>query len=320
MHSPLSFNPLQEPNMPSYFEPWLDYQQPVVRQLAFCLASPNLICSTPTELQQQQSHPFAWHDDDFWKQHYLNYIPKLRRLDQDPQTLIDFLASLKSTRLGLRFEYLIWFWLLDADYHCYDLLAHSHQVIEGAYTRGELDFVLFNRQSQSIEHWEVALKYYLGESDLSLAHWYGLNRDDTLNKKLRHFCLQQFKFDQIGDTTITQRFAVMKGQFYLPIQRNGCPTNITPCNHEPSQRLPAWLNLQRRLGIWGHQIQPSYRRLNRLEWLCPDQQSNTKPVQWWCNGLYHHTDNSNNLSHFNDYMFRVSTSGIDSKLNYRTEI
>lgn len=318
--------------MPLYFEPWLDYQHPLVRQLAFCIASPNIISSTPSELQSQQIHDFAWHPDHTWKQHYLNYISRLKQLDLNPQDLLDFLAQLKSTRLGLRFEYLIWFWLQDSDYHCYRVMAHSYQVIEGAFTRGEMDFVLFNHDTQAVEHWEVALKYYLGESDLSLAHWYGLNRDDTLLKKLKHFCSQQFKFKQMGETAITQRYAVMKGQLYLPDISSNLSNSSDSFDHlNPMQPEPillptqaAWINPQRRLGQWGHRVLPNFRRLNRLEWLCPDQHTNTATATWWCNGLYHLLDkqqkNTQNLNYISthvtpdlsdmwdstqDYMFRV---------------
>lgn len=275
--------------MSLYFEPWLDYQHPLVRQLAFCIASPNIILSTPTELHSQQLHDFAWHPDQFWQQHYLNYTPRLKQLDQNPQALLDFLSQLKSTRLGLRFEYLIWFWLLDTDYHCYSVMAHSHQVIEGAFTRGEMDFILLNHDTHAVEHWEVALKYYLGEADLSLAHWYGLNRDDTLFKKLKHFCSQQFKFEHMDETRITQRYAVMKGQLYLPDALpdafNSINSALTNSIQGPAQAT--WINPQRRLGRWGHRVLPTFRRLNRLEWLCPDLLPTTTPAVWWCNGLYH---------------------------------
>ena len=38
----------------------------------------------------------------------------------------------KSTRLGLRFENLLWFWLQEDQYHPYQLLGHSIQKIDGA--------------------------------------------------------------------------------------------------------------------------------------------------------------------------------------------
>ncbi len=59
-----------------------------------------------------------------------------------------------------------------------------------------MDFLVYNTTEQRIEHWEVALKYYLGEKDLSLPYWYGLNREDTLLKKLAYFTERQFQFEE----------------------------------------------------------------------------------------------------------------------------
>ncbi|NIE97310.1 DUF1853 family protein [Acinetobacter sp. Tr-809] len=256
-----------------YFEPWLQFKTPIVRHLAFCIASPNILTQIPSELAVK--HNFEFHHDSKWQNYYQNYEQRLKQLDQQPQALIDFLAQLKSTRLGLRFENLLWFWLLDDEYHPYQLLGHSIQKIAGAVTLGELDFVVLNRQTQEVEHWEVALKYYLGEEKLDLAQWYGLNRQDTLRRKLRHFTERQFQFSEANQYQIQRKFAVMKGQLYLPHEQN----NLS---------LPSWINTSRRLGQWGTQIpQTPYSRLQRHEWLCPDLGSSSQTAVWWTNGLYY---------------------------------
>lgn len=274
--------------MSIFFEPWLQFQHAIVRQLAFCIASPNLLCCSPQELDTP--YDFSWHSDAIWQQHYQNYLPRLQKLDQNPEPLLQFLSQLKSTRLGLRFEYLIWFWLLDSDYHPYQLLAHSLQIIEAKNTLGELDFLIYNQEQQQIEHWEVALKYYLAEEDLQLSQWYGLNRQDTLHRKLKHFAQQQFKFTQALGQQITKRFAVMKGQLYLPDQ------------HLHTE-LPHWLNPSRRLGHWGHKIyNKDYFRVTRSQWLCLDNEQNQIDAVWWCDGLYY---NRQKHSH---YMFRQKTN------------
>lgn len=252
-------------------EPWLQFKHPYVRQLAFCMASPNIISNIPNDLILK--HHFSLHSNTFWQHQFEQYLPRLKQLDQNPEPLFAFLNQLKSTRLGLRFEYLLWFWLLDHNYHAYQLLGHSIQKIDGAKTLGELDFVLLNTQTNQIEHWEVALKYYLGESDLSLSHWYGLNRDDTLHKKLGYFTERQFQFDSALGHCIEQRFAVMKGQLFIPERIN-------------LVHLPSWINPQRRLGRWGTQIKADYYRLQRHEWLCPHESPSSLEAIWWANGLY----------------------------------
>ncbi|MCU4550077.1 DUF1853 family protein [Acinetobacter pittii] len=257
----------------SYFEPWLQFQHPIVRQLAFCIASPNLLCQLPKSFSIQ--HDFKLHPTEVWEEHFQNYLPRLKELDQSPEPLIQFLSQLKSTRLGLRFENLLWFWLEEDNYHPYQLLGHSIQKIDGAKTLGELDFLILNKETQQIEHWEVALKYYLGEADLHLEQWIGLNRQDTLSKKLYHFTNKQFQFSEALNFRIQQRFAVLKGQLYLPLQLNS------------QKSLPDWINLKRRLGYWGTTIpHSSFYRLERHEWLCPNKEQTSNPANWWTDGLY----------------------------------
>ncbi|UUM28829.1 DUF1853 family protein [Acinetobacter colistiniresistens] len=258
---------------PCYFEPWLQFKHPIVRHLAFCIASPNILAQIPPDLNIK--HPFELHSNQNWLDHYLGYENRLKQLDQQPQPLIDFLAQLKSTRLGLRFENLLWFWLLDDAYHPYQLLGHSIQKIAGAITLGELDFLLLNQDTQEIEHWEVALKYYLGEGELDLAQWYGLNREDTLQRKLKHFTERQFQFTEANHHQIQRKFAVMKGQLYLPAESHHL-------------NLPCWINTSRRLGHWGTDLpETAYYRLQRHEWLCPDRYPTSETAVWWSNGLYY---------------------------------
>lgn len=211
---------------------------------------------------------FDWHESQIWQNHFLNYKVRLDELDQNPNELLDFLSKLKSTRLGLRFEYLLWFWLLDEKYHHYQIIRHSVQVIAGAKTLGELDFVLFNKKTKKTEHWEVALKFYLYEA----TGWVGLNRDDTLYKKLTHFTKKQFQFKKIQDVTIDQKYAVLKGQLYVPFNKQ--------------ISLPHWVNTNRRIGFWGTNILPNMYRLQRHEWIIPNQYPTSEAAYWWTDGLY----------------------------------
>ena len=278
--------------MPEHFEPWLSFKQPIVRQLAFSLASPNIIKSIPQQLDRV--HAFDLHDDAFWIEQFQRYQARLDTLDQDPTELLNFLSQLKSTRLGLRFEHLLWFWLLDENYHHFKLIGHSIQIIEDKNTLGELDFLIFNQQSLAIEHWEVAIKFYLAENDLSLEHWYGLNRTDTLYRKLNHFSQKQFQFESALQHQIQTRYVVLKGQLYLP---------DLPADHRQQQHLSlaAWINPTRRIGTWGSQILPQYYRLERQEWICPHQSQSSPHAMWWYNGLYRH------LQRQHDYMFRATS-------------
>lgn len=257
-----------------YFQPWYDFQHPMVRQLAFVIASPNILCQLPTDLNIK--HAFQLHNDAFWQHQYNLYLTRLKQLDECPQPLLDFLAPLKSTRLGLRFEYLMWFWLSEHHYHGYRVIQHSAQQIQGKHTLGELDFLIENEHENCIEHWEVALKYYLGQAKLATHEWVGLNRSDTLARKLQHFTNKQFQFEQVGEYQIERKYAVLKGQLYLPNSA-----------HTP----PHWMNSARQSGTWlstlPHLSQHSnFRRLDRQEWICPSHFNEAAKVHWWTNGLY----------------------------------
>ena len=69
---------------------------------------------------------------------------------------------------------------------------------------------------------------------------------------------------------VQQRFAVLKGQLYLPL------------NLPQEQPIPEWVNLKRRLGTWGTEIPKSdFYRLERHEWLCPHQKASSNTAYWW---------------------------------------
>lgn len=258
-----------------YFEPWTQFSDPMTRQLAFAIASPNLLYHFPHNIYTDQAIEF--HSSQLWSDFYYAYESRLHQLDHSPAELYIFLARIKSTRLGLRFEALLWFWLQDPANQYYQLLGHSIQSHHAGKTLGEIDFLLKNLRTGQIEHWEVCLKYYLAEPDLSLETWIGLNPDDTLSHKLNHLIHKQFQFQQALGQRIERRFVIMKGQLYLPATY---------------QELPDWLNPQRRPGEWSTfipQTTDGWRRLNRQEWLCPVMTLPLahQPVIWWTDGLYY---------------------------------
>lgn len=266
-----------------YFEPWFNFKTPIVRQLAFAIASPNLIHHFPKEIKSTCS--INMHNDQAWHNYYIAYQSRLYDLDYNPEELINFLLKIKSTRLGLRFEALLWFWLQDPQNQYFDLLGHSIQSHYGGKTLGEIDFLLRNKINNHIEHWEVCLKYYLAAPDLSLNQWIGLNPQDTFLHKLNHLSQKQFQFEHALSYTIEQRYAIVKGQLYLPVHH---------------ANIPVWLNYKRRLGKWLNHIPDDgrWRRLYRQEWLCPFQEqhfTDNNLIHWWTNGLYYDAEQNHFL-------------------------
>ena len=321
------------------FEPWHQYRHSLVRQLAFVLASPNIIRSLPPELDLP--YAFELHAPHVWRKHLNAYSERLKALDLNPQPIQDFLAPLRSTRLGLRFEYLMWFWLTEEAYHPYRLIGHSLQQIVGRQTLGELDFLLFNAETKQIEHWEVALKYYLGHSPYQMSDWIGLNDADTLARKLNHFGQRQFQFNDIQGHRIERKYAVIKGQLYRPLDippsyddKNDekdipeCRKTVTAIDlTQPTlakspaslaqhiwSAQPSWIETERELGFWRHDLpkqtrRESYRRLQRHEWICPDAVADHPEIQWWTNGLYQRQDHE-----------KDSTTSIMLRLAYHPQV
>ena len=83
----------------------------------------------------------------------------------------------------------------------------------------------------------------------------------------------------------------MKGQLYLP-------------ESHTNSDIPSWISLYRRIGHWGQTIQPHshhYYRLERHEWLCPNEVPTSDCPTWWTDGLYYQAVNNA------FYMYRAPT-------------
>ncbi|MCB1694297.1 MAG: DUF1853 family protein, partial [Pseudomonadales bacterium] len=96
-------------------------------------------------------------------------------------------------RLGQHFERLLATWLSASPDH--ELIANNVQVQDGRRTVGEFDFLV--RTRQGVEHWEAAIKFYLGCGDgKSLADWYGPNTADRFDIKYERLVSRQLVLSQ----------------------------------------------------------------------------------------------------------------------------
>ncbi len=268
---------------PVCFE-WLTFRQPAVRDLAFALASPPLLSQWPTEFAPHRTIDLP--DHQFWQSHYQRYLPRLRALDDDPTELNQELAKLPSSRLGIRFEALLSFWLNDRSghWHDFELLAKNIQLKDEKRTIGEVDFIIENKLTGEIEHWELSLKFYLGEGALQPYEWRGLNDRDTFGRKIKHTLQRQFNVDlihlpEIGEKTINKRVAVFKGRLFYPDQ----------VANSARESLENWLHPEHLQGTWGYYLpkEITWRRAARREWLTPEPRplEQIKPT-YLIHGLY----------------------------------
>ena len=72
----------------------------------------------------------------------------------------------------------------------YQIVAEEVQLHSGKETIGAIDFLL--QHQNTIEHWEVALKFFL----LKDGKWYGPDSRDRLDKKINHMLTHQLKMSE----------------------------------------------------------------------------------------------------------------------------
>ncbi len=148
----------------------------------------------------------------------------------------------------------------------YQVIAQELPINQAGRTVGAIDFVLHNLQSQQIEHWEVAIKFYI----LCDGLWYGPNSQDRFDLKLSHMLNHQLTMsqhpcfkEQFPQLTEIKPKLLMQGRLY-----------INPFHHEvtPKQCLDFNINPNRVTGQWcfAHQLasvgEPLYQ-LNKNQWL-----------------------------------------------------
>ena len=196
-----------------------------MRDLAWVISSPPLVSGVINATH--------WWSHEKCLSEFNDCLPTLIQLDKNPQALINHLNALKTTRLGLRFEAFITYWLMISPN--YKLLSKNIQIIEEGLTLGEIDFIIEEVNSQKIIHLEVAVKFYLGTPPYKDAYrWFGTNTKDQLGKKLDHLKQQQTQLSKKHKDhfqyEINERHCLIKGRLFYPIGTNRPPDGLT-VNH-----------------------------------------------------------------------------------------
>ena len=208
--------------------PWETYRRPYVRDLAYVLACPNVLTEWLDVEPHQNTHTVSVHSPNFWRQQFEAYQQRLKELDTTNayQALTRYLLKRPSpNRLGFHFEGLLSFWLADGfarKLHPYETLASNVQLYNGKQTIGELDLILYNHQENLVEHWELAIKFFMGSAPFEPENWVGINSNDNLQRKMSHMQTKQFRTVWIdtashGQVKIDKRYGVIKGRFFLPM-------------------------------------------------------------------------------------------------------
>lgn len=224
--------------MNNYYQSYQAFKRPFIRDLAFAIACPNVITNWQSVMKshagEDNPQPICVHSPTFWQTQFNNYQPRLSELDSTPQyqKLTTFLLNRPSPhRLGFHFEGLMLFWLQDGfaqGIHPFEVIAHNVQIVEdnkrNKVTLGELDIIIRNHESNEIEQWELAIKFYLGSAPFEPINWVGINSKDNLQRKLDHMASKPFSHHHISianqEVSIDKRYAVIKGRFFAPFTAN----------------------------------------------------------------------------------------------------
>lgn len=135
--------------------------------------------------------------------------------------LIAQLNQVTSKRLGVYFENL---WSFAFSYHPhYQLVVKNFPIRDRGKTLGELDFVVRHLPDNTVEHWELALKFYLQVDNF----WVGPGLKDRLDIKLERMRDHQLPVAQRPIATdalhsagvkLDRQWALMPGRLFRPLK------------------------------------------------------------------------------------------------------
>ena len=82
--------------------------------------------------------------------------------------------------------------------------------------------ILYNHEEKLTEHWELAIKFFMGAAPFAPINWVGINSNDNLQRKMTHMQTKQFcsiwvDTEKHGQVKIDKRYGVIKGRFFLPM-------------------------------------------------------------------------------------------------------
>ena len=238
------------------------FNSPYVRDLVWAILSPSLMKTT------DHSQHFS---TQFYQQAYDDILPHLIKLDHHPEPLRDHLEHTTNHRLGPYFERLWLYWSRhNTRYEC---LAHNVQIQEDGKTYGEFDMIVQDRDSGKVEHWELAIKFYLGIPPLNNeTHWFGPHQKDRLDLKYHHLVEKQLKLSQraLAKTycqeqgwNIDRTRLISKGRLFYPLQSEPAHPN----NIEKDHLTGKWMTETDFLHHFSSKNDIVFHWLNKDEWM-----------------------------------------------------
>jgi len=182
--------------------------------------------------------------------------------------------KLTEYKLGLRFEAIVIHWIeLEPSLN---LLAKNLVVHDGKRTIGEFDLIVEN--NGTVEHWELAVKFYLGIGDvLNLNNWHGPDPSDTLARKINRMASHQLRLSQYpaGQKLLQQNGwdvqrarSLVKGRLFHPYQSFCLQQFLIPPNVNPGHEKGWWLT-DTAFALTPELKSARFVILERSNWLAP---------------------------------------------------
>lgn len=241
-----------------------ELQHQAVRDMAWCCFSAPLMDQLPGSPALMLPFP----DDQSWAW--------IEALDRQPDELINHIAQVKSTRLGIYYETLWHFYFSHRP--DWELLHHNLQIERNGITLGAFDFLC--RHSDEYWHIETAVKFYLCNTNDPQAapewrNWIGPGNHDRLDLKLTHLRNHQLPLHQAPEA-VTQLKVLhpevsawktglgLQGYLFSPAQANYSPKH----GHE-NHGYGYWWYLRDFLSYLHEHADITWIVLERHRWLSP---------------------------------------------------
>lgn len=179
-----------------------------------------------------------------------------------------------SNRLGFYYQWL-WKQVIEQSAR-YDLIAEEIQINSEGRTVGAIDFIVKEKNSKHLEHWEIAIKFYLYYQ----GKWLGPNNNDRLDLKIDKMLNHQLKLtaseafkEQCDYSDNIEPKMLVQGRLY---------TNPFTTEELPTHCSSLALNTQRIKGNWCfehqfHLIKERLYLLDKSQWVTGLKQPSILP-------------------------------------------
>lgn len=251
---------------------WQSFSTPQVRDLAWVLGSPPVL--NPARSRTASGRPVHWLNVTWCSAMLEASHSWLCELDRAPAPLLSALSD-RDSRLGRYFENLLGFWLAWPENPFYRLVHRGLAVCSQRRTLGELDFLVEDLRSGRLQHWEVAVKFYLGTAcGGDYHHWLGPALKDRLDLKVQRLLHHQLDLVVTPEGAGLMRYlnlpppdpvCLLKGRLFYPPdadRRTWAPTGASP-----DHLAGWWMSADDFLTRYGARPDLQWVRLPREHWL-----------------------------------------------------